>query len=101
MSDADERDDYEDEIAPEGNRIAGGRTRAVVEHVARSIVDDADAVRVDTQEGADRISLMIHAAPDDMGRLIGRRGRVIQAIRQVARATGSLEDVQVEVDVAD
>ena len=47
------------------------------------------------------MKLLIHANPDDVGRLIGRRGRVIQALRQVTRAAGATEGVKASVDVAE
>ena len=94
-------DDFEDEIAPEGNRASGGRAKAVVEHVARHLVDDPDGVFVDSSDRRGGVTLLIHASPGDMGRIIGKRGRVIQALRQVGRAAGSTEGVRVNVDVAD
>jgi uncharacterized protein len=100
----DEDDDFEDdddEIAPEGNRAEGGRAKAVVEHVARHLVDDPDGIFVDTNERRDSITLLIHASQGDMGRIIGKRGRVIQALRQVGRAAGSTEGVRITVDVAE
>ncbi|MGQ0823522.1 MAG: KH domain-containing protein [Actinomycetota bacterium] len=97
----DEDDDYEDEIAPEGNRASGGRAKAVVEHVARHLVDDADGVFVDSSDRRDTVTLLIHTSPGDMGRIIGKRGRVIQALRQIGRAAGATEGVRVTVDVAE
>ena len=97
----DDEDDFDDEIAPEGNRVVGGRAKAVVEHVARHLVDDADGIFVDTTERGGSVMLLIHASPGDMGRIIGKRGRVIQAIRQVGRAAGSTEGARVQVDVAE
>jgi predicted RNA-binding protein YlqC (UPF0109 family) len=97
----DDEDDDDDEIAPEGNRLVGGRARSVVAHVARHLVDDADAVDVEVNEGRGGVTLLIHAGPGDMGRLIGKRGRVIQALRQVARAAGASEGVKTTVDVAE
>ena len=47
------------------------------------------------------MTLLIHASPGDMGRIIGKRGRVIQALRQLGRAAGSTEGVRVTVDVAE
>ena len=47
------------------------------------------------------VSLLVHANPDDMGRLIGRRGRVIQALRQLVRAAGSADGVKANVDIAE
>jgi predicted RNA-binding protein YlqC (UPF0109 family) len=104
FDDADAADDgdVEDEIAPEGNRITGGRTRAVVEHIARSLVDDPDAVDIAVEERrSGDVTVIVHAGPGDVGRLIGKRGRVIQAIRQVARAAAASEGVRASVDVAD
>jgi len=95
-------DDFEDEIGAEGNRIVGTRAKAVVEHCARSLCDEPDMIDVDLEErGRDEVFLLVHASPSDMGRLIGRRGRVIQAIRQVTRAAGALEGVKAGVDVAE
>ena len=83
MSEHDEdlEDAFEDEIAPEGNRIVGGRAKAVVEHVTRAIADEPDAIEVDVVERRGEVSLLVRADPSDMGRLIGKRGRVIQALR--------------------
>jgi uncharacterized protein len=94
-------DEFEDEIAAEGNRIVGARARAVVDYVARNLAEDPDAVDVDLQERRGEVLLLVHANPDDMGRLIGRRGRVIQALRQVTRAAGAAEGVKATVDVAE
>ena len=112
MSDEDdddfEDDDFEeddgfddDDVAPVGNRVVGARARASVEHIARHLVDDPDGVFVDANERGDHVTLLVHASPGDLGRIIGKRGRVIQAMRQVARAAGATEDVRVTVDVAE
>ncbi|MDQ6910952.1 MAG: KH domain-containing protein [Actinomycetota bacterium] len=75
----------------------------MLEYLARSIVDDPDAVVVEAEEGRGRgsVSLRLHVAPDDMGRVIGRRGRVAQAIRTVVRAAGAREGVEADVDIVD
>jgi hypothetical protein len=103
--DFEEDDDFEDDefddVAPEGNRVAGARARASVEHIARHLVDDPDGIFVDANERGDNVTLLVHASPGDLGRIIGKRGRVIQAVRQVARAAGATEDVRVTVDVAE
>jgi uncharacterized protein len=97
----DDDDEHDDEIAPEGNRAEGGRAKAVVEHVARHLVDDPDGVFVDADDRGEAMTLLIHASPGDLGRIIGKRGRVIQALRQVGRAAGSTEGVRITVDVAE
>jgi len=94
-------DDEDDEVGAEGNRIVGARARAVVEHCARALADDPEAIDVDLQERRGEITLLVHANPDDMGRLIGRRGRVIQAMRQLTRAAGAAEGLRATVDVAE
>lgn len=105
MSDVDEGfdddvdDDLDDEVAGDGNRIVGANAKAVVEHVTRAIADEPDAVEVELVERRDEVALLVHADPSDMGRLIGKRGRVIQAIRQVSRAAGAAEGIKVSVDV--
>lgn len=102
MTDAgtpDDLDDEFDEIAPEGNRIVGARSRAVVEHVARAIAQDPAAVEVDIEERDGEVRLLVRTNPSDMGRLIGKRGRVIQALRQLTRAAGASEGIKANVDV--
>ena|SRR5437879_2613472 len=101
--DDDDEDEYEDddEVAPVGNRVVGARARSAVELIARHLVDDPDGVFVDANERRDTVALLIHASPGDLGRIIGKRGRVIQAMRQLARASGSTEGIRVTVDVAE
>ena len=96
-----EDDDFEDEIGGEGNRIAGARARAVTEYVTRTLAEDPDAIDVDVEERRDEVTLLVHANPDDMGRLIGRRGRVIQALRQLVRAAGAADGVKANVDIVE
>ncbi len=85
----------------EYNRVVGAIPRAVLEYVARELVDDPESVVVEMEEGRLGVSLTLHVAPDDMGKVIGRRGRVAQAIRTVVRAAGAREGVEVAVDIAD
>jgi predicted RNA-binding protein YlqC (UPF0109 family) len=108
LDDDDLDDDYEDdddldddEIAPEGNRIVGARARAVVEHVTRNVAEDPDAIEVDVEERRGEVALLVTANPSDMGRLIGKRGRVIQALRQLVRAAGAADGVKANVDVVE
>jgi len=99
--DDDDDDVDDDEVAPVGNRVVGARARTAVELIARHLVDDPEGVFVDSNERRDTIALLIHASPGDLGRIIGKRGRVIQAMRQLARASGSTEGIRVTVDVAE
>ena len=95
----DEDDDFDDDVAPEGNRVVGVRARASVELIARHLVDDPDGIFVDASERGDSVTLLVHASPGDLGRIIGKRGRVIQALRQVTRAAGAAEGIKASVDV--
>lgn len=111
MSDDVRDDDFEDdgtyddgtydEVAGEGNRISGARAVAVTEYVTRNLADDPDAIEVVVEERRGEIALLVHANPDDMGRLIGRRGRVIQALRQLVRAAGSADGEKTNVDIVE
>lgn len=95
----DDDDDLEDEV--DGNRVVGGLSAGVLDYLARSIVDDEDAVDIEVDEGRRSVMLRLHVSPSDMGRVIGRRGRVAQAIRTVVRAAGARENVEASVDIVD
>jgi len=89
-------DDARDDDGP-----LGTRAKAVVEHVTRAIAEHPDAVDVQVVERRDEVTLLVHADQSDMGRLIGKRGRVIQALRQVTRAAGAAEGIRATVDVVE
>lgn len=93
--------DLDDEVGGDGNRLEGGRAQAVTEFLARELVEDVDAIDVTASESRGEVTLLIHASPQDLGRLIGRRGRVIQAVRQVARAAGAADGARINVEVAE
>jgi len=100
--DGDDEIDEIDEIGAEGNRIVGGIPKGVLEYVARNIVDDPDGVFVETSERrAGEVELRLHVSPSDMGKVIGRRGRVAQALRQVVAAAGTKEGVRASLDIVD
>ena len=73
--------------------------KEVLEYIVRSLVDDPDAVQV-TVEGDDRtITLRLTVAPDDRGKVIGRHGRTVRAIRDVVRAAGTKSGVNARVEI--
>ncbi|HVE46792.1 MAG TPA: KH domain-containing protein [Acidimicrobiales bacterium] len=86
-----------------GNRVLGASARNVLSYLARQIVDEPDAVVIEADEDPNRkrVDLRLHVAPDDMGIVIGRRGRTAQAIRTVVRAAGASEGVEATVDIVD
>jgi uncharacterized protein len=84
-----------------GNRIEGGTARTVLDYVTRAIANEPDSVVVETEDRSRSLRFRIHVAPGDMGRMIGRRGRVAQAIRTVVRVAGSRDGVETNVDFVD
>ncbi len=80
----------------------GSIVEKVVTYVVTQIVDDPDSVEVEiVPDGDDAIVAEVRTAKSDMGRVIGRRGRVARAIRSVATVAGDEEGVSVEVDFLD
>ncbi|MFO7246080.1 MAG: KH domain-containing protein [Bacillota bacterium] len=73
--------------------------RSLVAFLARSLVDNPDAVEVREVVRDDAVVLELKVDPADVGKVIGRQGRVVRAIRTVARAAGARGGRRVEVDV--
>jgi predicted RNA-binding protein YlqC (UPF0109 family) len=73
----------------------------LLEFLAKSLVDDQDAVRVIRAEEEEALVLELSVAEDDTGQVIGRRGRTITALRTVIRAVGASQDQRVLVDLVD
>lgn len=74
----------------------------VVTYVVKSIVEDADAVQVTlVEQGPDEYVAEVRTAKPDMGRVIGRRGRVAKAIRAAASAAGEEEGINAGVEFLD
>ena len=94
-------DDFDDHDDDAGNRVSGGTPLAVVSYLVNAIASDTEAVVIHTEERGDSVRFKIHVAPEDMGRVIGRRGRVAQAIRTVVAAAGARDGVQTSVDIVD
>jgi predicted RNA-binding protein YlqC (UPF0109 family) len=69
--------------------------------LAKSLVDDQEAVSVETTEEDDALVLELRVSEDDVGQVIGRRGRTISALRTVMRAVGASQDQRVLVDLVD
>ncbi len=92
----DADDDWDDH-----GEVDGGRAKSVLLFVTRQLVDDPGAIQVDTSETRNGIKLSLRVAAGDMGKVIGRRGRVAQSIRSVVRAAGAKDGVDVLVDIVD
>lgn len=93
--------DSEPSSGPSGSGGAAETAAAVLEYVAKAIVDEPEAVVVESESGRHGPTLRLHVAQGDMGKVIGRRGRVAQAIRALVRAAGSRDGADVQVDIVD
>ncbi len=70
--------------------------------LARNLVDQPDEVQVDQREGADGLVIYeLRVAPADMGKVIGKQGRIAKAIRTVMKAAAVKENKKVQVDIVD
>jgi len=61
----------------------------LVEYLAKGLVDKPDEVRVERVERDGAVVLELHVAPDDVGKVIGRQGRIARALRTIVRASGA------------
>lgn len=73
--------------------------KELVETIARSIVDEPEAVHVNQVEGEKSVILELSVADDDMGKVIGKQGRIARAIRTVVKAAATKEGKKVIVDI--
>lgn len=77
------------------------RADAVLEFVAKQLVDHPEDVRVESEEDDRQTVLNLYVHDDDLGKVIGKRGRTAKALRTLIRAAGSLEDENVTVEIVD
>lgn len=76
-------------------------TTELVSYLVQSIVEDPDKVEVEEFDEGEELILEVRVAQPDLGRVIGREGRVAKAIRTVARAAGSAEERRISVDIVE
>ena len=93
----------DEDVVPEATTDDGDAPTAVavLTHIVTSIVDDPDAVQVETSESRGRVRLDVRVGPGDLGRVIGRRGRTAQSIRTVVRAAATKDDTDVDIEFVD
>ncbi len=75
--------------------------KELVEYLAKSLSDYKDEVEVVETKEEERIIVKVYARKEDMGRLIGKDGRIIKAIRNIVRAKAIKENQRVSVDILD
>lgn len=69
--------------------------------IARQLVDDPEAVRVETFEQDDAIVFRLHVAPEDVGKVIGRNGRLARTLRTIVRAGGARSHSRMLLEIAE
>ncbi len=99
MSDGHENGDWDVEDNPlPGNAEAVAPTACeVLEHVVRWVVENPNEVVVEAFDDGDTIRLEVAVSPEDVGRVIGRRGRVANAIRTIVRSAAVNDGCSVDV----
>jgi uncharacterized protein len=73
----------------------------LLEWLARRLVDDPDAVRVEEVEREDATVLQLYVAPDDRGKVIGRSGRIARALRTIVRASATRSRRRVVLEIVE
>ncbi len=72
----------------------------LLEYLARRLVAEPDAVRVETEEDEGVLVLRLHVADGDVGQVIGRQGRIARALRTIVRAGGAHEGRRIMLEIA-
>ena len=75
--------------------------KELLTYIARSLVDDPDAVSVTQSETPVETVLELRVAPGDMGKVIGRQGRIAKEIRTLMRSVAQRQDKKISVDIVD
>ena len=73
----------------------------LLEYLARQLVDRPDDVRVETQEREGEIVLRLHVAAEDLGKVIGRKGRIARALRAVVRASAARSQQRAVLEIVE
>jgi len=81
--------------------IRGGMMEELVRVLAEVLVSQPEAVQVSRREEEDKIIIELRVAPEDMGKVIGKQGRIARAIRTVVRAAATRENKKVIIDIVE
>lgn len=71
----------------------------LIEYIAKSLVDDPSSVDVTMSKNDDSIDITLKVASNDMGKVIGKQGRITKAIRAILKAVSLKEDVKVNLEI--
>jgi predicted RNA-binding protein YlqC (UPF0109 family) len=73
----------------------------LLEYLARQLVDEPDEVRVERVDEDNTVVLRLHVAQEDLGKVIGRQGRIARALRTIVRAGSAREQRRVQLEIVD
>ncbi|MGQ0617509.1 MAG: KH domain-containing protein [Acidimicrobiia bacterium] len=98
ISDQDVSDEATSDDEAGSEPVPGATARAVCEYLVKAVVEEPDRVQVSVHSRGRRTAFDVRVEPGDMGRVIGKRGRIAQAIRTVVRAAAVRDGVEVDVE---
>ena len=75
--------------------------KELIEFLARSIVDNPDAVQVEEEQDGDRVVLRLYVADEDMGKVIGKEGRIANAMRTMLKVAAVRQDTYASLEIGD
>lgn len=81
--------------------MRGSEMKELLLYIAQNLVDSPDDVTVTEREEADKTVYELRVAPDDMGKVIGRHGRIAKEIRALMRSVAIRKGVHISVDIMD
>jgi len=73
--------------------------KELIEHMAKALVNNPDAVSVTEEAGEDGLALTLKVAPEDMGKVIGKQGRIAKAMRAVLKAAAAKEGQKANLEI--
>ena len=97
----DDNDDFANESFESDGADRAAAATAALEFIAKSLAEDPEAVSIEVNERQGKVVLSLSVGANDMGRIIGRRGRTAQAIRALVGAAGARDGVTTSVDIVD
>jgi len=77
------------------------RTAGIIEYIAKGVVDDPAAVRVEETQDGDRVVVRLDVGEDDWGKVIGRGGRIASALRSMLKVAAVRDDVRASLEIGD
>ncbi len=75
--------------------------KELIEFLARSLVDNPDAVQVKEEQEGDRIVFRLYVADDDMGKVIGKQGRIANAMRDLLKVAAARQGARARLEIGD